>query len=73
MKTRNSIINSGGINHNGNSGLLVLSGSSEEEAANVVAIGEAIGVDFSEVEEEVLEEIVRREEEDTARYEALKG
>ncbi|KAK1567343.1 hypothetical protein Q3G72_011065 [Acer saccharum] len=34
-------------------------------------IGSALGLDFSEVDEEMLEEITRREEEDVARYEAM--
>ncbi|KAK4859283.1 hypothetical protein QYF36_002753 [Acer negundo] len=46
-------------------------GSVEVEVANTIAISSAVGIDFSEVEEEVLEEIARREEEDLARYAAM--
>ncbi|KAK1564330.1 hypothetical protein Q3G72_000737 [Acer saccharum] len=48
--------------------------SVELEVANVIAIGTAVGFDFSEVfqvEEEVLDEITRREEEDLVRFEAI--
>ncbi|KAI9161251.1 hypothetical protein LWI28_015741 [Acer negundo] len=46
-------------------------GSVEKEVANVMAIGSTVGFDFLEVEEEVLEEIARREEEDLARFAAI--
>ncbi|KAK0602930.1 hypothetical protein LWI29_038344 [Acer saccharum] len=49
------------------------SGSVEEEAAKTVELGIALGFDFSEVEDEVLEEITRREKEDIARFEAISG
>ncbi|KAK0605231.1 hypothetical protein LWI29_024374 [Acer saccharum] len=51
----------------------MLTGSAEDEATKVLAIGSVLGIDFSEVEEEVLVEIARREEEDAARFEALNG
>ena len=57
MRTRNSI----------------KSGSVEEEAAKTVEIGIALGFEFSGVEDEVLEEITRREKEDIASFEAFSG
>ncbi|KAK1577723.1 hypothetical protein Q3G72_024271 [Acer saccharum] len=55
MRTRNSI----------------KSGSVEEEADKTVEMGLALGFEFSEVEDVVLEEIMRREKEDIARFEAI--
>ena len=43
----------------------------ELEAAKVMKIGSALGLNFSEVDEEMLEEITRREEEDVASHEAM--
>ncbi|KAK0596225.1 hypothetical protein LWI29_013842 [Acer saccharum] len=51
----------------------LVSGSVEAEVANTLAVGAAIGIDFSEVEEEVMEEITRREYEDLARCAANSG
>ncbi|KAK1587479.1 hypothetical protein Q3G72_013262 [Acer saccharum] len=48
-------------------------GSVEAEVANTLAVGAAIGIDFSEVEEEVMAEITRREYEDLARCAANSG
>ncbi|KAK1575177.1 hypothetical protein Q3G72_003236 [Acer saccharum] len=45
----------------------LVSGSVEAEVANTLTVGAAIGIDFSEVEEEVMAEITRREYEDLAR------
>ncbi|KAK0599790.1 hypothetical protein LWI29_008671 [Acer saccharum] len=72
MRTRNSI-NMGieGGQSNNTSLLEIKSGSVEEEVAKTVIIGKALGFDFSEVEDEVLEEITRREEEDIVRFEAI--
>ncbi|KAK1558866.1 hypothetical protein Q3G72_007576 [Acer saccharum] len=44
--------------------------SAEEEAAKVLDIGKIIGFHFSDIEDEVLESITRREEEDNVRYDA---
>ncbi|KAK1583431.1 hypothetical protein Q3G72_023682 [Acer saccharum] len=52
---------------------MVQSRTVEDEVGKVMAVGARIGVDFSEVEDEVLVEIARREEEDAARFEALNG
>ena len=46
-------------------------GQAGEEAIKVLEIGRAIGFDFSGEEEEVLEVVKRREEEDQMRYEAM--
>ncbi|KAI9165937.1 hypothetical protein LWI28_023202 [Acer negundo] len=43
----------------------------EIEAAKVMAIGSTLGLNFSEVDEEVMEEIIRREEEDVTRFDAM--
>ncbi|KAK4854869.1 hypothetical protein QYF36_002044 [Acer negundo] len=43
----------------------------EIKAAKVMAIGSVLGLDFSEVDKEVMEEIIRREEEDVARFDAM--
>ncbi|KAK1575376.1 hypothetical protein Q3G72_004903 [Acer saccharum] len=51
----------------------LVSGSVEAEVANTLAVGAAIGIDFSEVEEEVMAEITRREYEDLARCAANSG
>ncbi|KAK1571040.1 hypothetical protein Q3G72_010936 [Acer saccharum] len=48
---------------------LMSTGSAEDEAANVLAVGSMLGVDFSGIEDEMLVEITRREEEDAARFE----
>ncbi|KAK0599370.1 hypothetical protein LWI29_004690 [Acer saccharum] len=45
----------------------------EVEVANVNAVRSMVGFDFSEVEEEVLDEITRTEKEDLARFEAISG
>ncbi|KAK1560876.1 hypothetical protein Q3G72_031846 [Acer saccharum] len=50
---------------------LMSTGSAEDKAANVLAVGSILGVDFSGIEDEMLVEIARREEEDAARFEAL--
>ncbi|KAK1555995.1 hypothetical protein Q3G72_034360 [Acer saccharum] len=44
---------------------------SKEEADRVVEIGRVLGFDFSGVEEEVLEAISEREEEDNERFQAM--
>ncbi|KAK4841064.1 hypothetical protein QYF36_024776 [Acer negundo] len=46
-------------------------GSIEEKVARVVAIGSMIGFEVSEEDDEVLASIVRKEEEDKVRFEAL--
>ncbi|KAK4841153.1 hypothetical protein QYF36_027373 [Acer negundo] len=48
-------------------------GTVEVEVAKTIAISAAVGIDFSEVEEEVPEEISRREEEDLACLPAISG
>ncbi|KAK4834468.1 hypothetical protein QYF36_023323 [Acer negundo] len=43
----------------------------EIEVAKVMAIGSALGLNSSEVDDDVMEEIIRREEEDMARFDAM--
>ncbi|KAK1548967.1 hypothetical protein Q3G72_008921 [Acer saccharum] len=70
MRTRNARLR-GAEEVLGNQAMEV--GSVEAEVANTIAIGSAIGIDFSKVEEEVLEEMPIREEEDLACYATISG
>ncbi|KAK0606619.1 hypothetical protein LWI29_001612 [Acer saccharum] len=63
MRTRNS-------ESKGTANCLTKKSSAGEEAANIIATWKIIGLDFSRVEDEVLESITRREEEDNARFDA---
>ncbi|TXG46493.1 hypothetical protein EZV62_028007 [Acer yangbiense] len=68
-RSKSKVLNSHGMRTRNS----IKSGSVEEEAAKTVEIGIALGFEFSEAEDEVMEEITRREKEDIARFEAISG
>ncbi|KAK3224853.1 hypothetical protein Dsin_004715 [Dipteronia sinensis] len=74
MRTRNSINRGSDDGQSKRTGLLGMkAGYVEEEVAKTVETGIALGFEFAEVEDEMLEEMSRREMEDTARFEAMDG